>query len=48
METALQIRNLCKSYKNADFRLDNISFQILQGAIMGFVGKNCTGNSNHT
>ncbi len=45
METALQIRNLCKSYKNADFKLDNVSFQIPKGSIMGFVGKNGAGKS---
>ena len=45
METALQIRNLCKSYKNTDFKLDNVSFQIPKGSIMGFVGKNGAGKS---
>lgn len=45
METALQISNLCKSYKNADFKLDNVSLQIPKGSIMGFVGKNGAGKS---
>lgn len=47
METALQISNLCKSYKKADFKLDNVSFQIPNGSIMGFVGKNGAGKKHH-
>ncbi len=45
METALQISNLCKSYKNADFHLENVSISIPSGSIMGFVGKNGAGKS---
>lgn len=45
MEVALQITNLCKSYKNTDFKLDNVSLQIPNGSIMGFVGKNGAGKS---
>ncbi len=45
METALQISNLCKSYKNADFQLENVSIRIPRGSIMGFVGKNGAGKS---
>ncbi len=45
METALQISNLCKSYKKSDFKLDNVSFEIPKGSIMGFVGKNGAGKS---
>ncbi len=45
METALQISNLCKSYKNADFQLENVSIKIPSGSIMGFVGKNGAGKS---
>lgn len=46
MEAALQIRNLCKSYKNTEFKLQNVSFQIPSGTIMGFVGKNGAGKSS--
>ena len=46
MEAALQIRNLCKSYKNTEFKLENVSFQIPSGTIMGFVGKNGAGKSS--
>lgn len=45
MDFALQINNLCKSYKNTDFKLQNVSFNIPQGAIVGFVGKNGAGKS---
>ena len=46
MEAALQIRNLCKSYKKSDFRLENVSIKIPSGSIMGFVGKNGAGKSS--
>lgn len=45
MDFALQINNLCKSYKNTDFKLQNISFNIPKGSIVGFVGKNGAGKS---
>ena len=45
MNYALQIENLCKSYKNTDFKLNNVSFNIPTGSIMGFVGKNGAGKS---
>lgn len=40
---ALKVKNLCKEYK--DFHLDNISFELPKGFIMGFVGKNGAGKS---
>lgn len=45
MDVALEIRNLCKSYKNTDFKLQNVSLSIPKGSIMGFVGKNGAGKS---
>lgn len=45
MDYALQINNLCKSYKNTDFKLQNVSFNIPKGSIVGFVGKNGAGKS---
>lgn len=45
MEYALQIENLCKTYKNADFKLDNVSIAVPKGTIMGFVGENGAGKS---
>lgn len=45
MDFALQVNNLCKSYKNTSFKLENVSFNIPKGSIMGFVGKNGAGKS---
>lgn len=43
MSDAISISNLKKSYK--DFTLNNISFQVPKGAIMGFVGENGAGKT---
>lgn len=43
MENILDIKNLCKSYKN--FKLDNISFQIKRGFVMGLIGENGAGKT---
>lgn len=43
MENILDIKNLCKSYKN--FKLDNISFQIKKGFVMGLIGENGAGKT---
>jgi len=43
MSTVLEIKNLCKEYPK--FKLDNVSFSIEQGTIMGFVGRNGAGKS---
>lgn len=40
---ALKVTNLCKEY--SDFKLDNISFHLPKGFIMGLVGKNGAGKS---
>lgn len=45
MEYALQIENLCKTYKDTNFKLQEVSFSIPNGSIMGFVGKNGAGKS---
>lgn len=45
MDFSIQINNLCKSYKNTDFELQNVSFDIPKGSIVGFVGKNGAGKS---
>lgn len=43
MEKVLEINGLCKSYPG--FSLENISFSIEKGSIMGFVGRNGAGKS---
>lgn len=43
MSAVLEIKNLCKSYES--FRLDNVSFSVRQGHIMGFIGRNGAGKS---
>lgn len=45
MEYSLKVENLCKAYKNTDFKLDNVTFSIPKGSIMGLVGKNGAGKS---
>ena len=39
----LKVKNLCKSYAN--FCLDNISFELPKGYILGFLGKNGAGKT---
>lgn len=39
----LEVKNLCKSYKGFD--LNNVSFDIPEGAIMGLIGENGAGKS---
>lgn len=43
MNNAFEIQNLCKSYK--DFSLNNVSFSLPAGYIMGFVGQNGAGKT---
>lgn len=43
MSYAVEVNNLCKSYR--DFRLQNISFCLPAGSIMGFVGENGAGKT---
>ena len=40
---AIEINNLTKSYDG--FKLDNISFNVKQGSIMGFIGQNGAGKT---
>ena len=39
----LSVKGLCKSYPG--FSLQNVSFEIKEGKIMGFVGRNGAGKS---
>ena len=43
MEYAIEIKNLNKEYKK--FKLDNVSFKVPRGSIMGFIGENGAGKS---
>lgn len=39
----IEIKNLCKDY--GDFKLDNITFSVPSGSVVGFVGENGAGKS---
>ena len=43
MNNALEVRELCKTY--GDFKLDQVSFSLPVGYIMGFVGQNGAGKT---
>lgn len=43
MDNILEVKNLCKSYN--EFKLNNVSFCLPSGSIMGFVGENGAGKS---
>jgi len=44
MDNILQIMNLTKNYK--DFKIDNVSFELERGCIMGFIGQNGAGKTS--
>jgi len=43
MDNILELKNLKKSYK--DFTLDNLTFNLKRGSVMGFIGPNGSGKS---
>lgn len=43
MDYALKLQQVTKTYKNSDFILDQVSFSVPTGSIMGFVGENGAG-----
>ena len=45
MNAILEVQGLTKQYPNSDFSLNNVSFSIPKGAIMGFVGENGAGKT---
>jgi len=45
MNAILEVQGLEKKYKNSHFSLNNVSFSIPNGAIMGFVGENGAGKT---
>jgi len=45
MSAILEVNGLMKKYKNSDFYLNDVSFSIPSGTIMGFIGENGAGKS---
>lgn len=45
MENILELQQLSKTFAKSDFTLDNVSFSLPYGAIMGFVGENGAGKT---
>ena len=45
MSNILEVSNICKTYPKSHFALDNISFVVPQGSIMGLVGENGSGKT---
>ena len=45
MSVILEVKGLAKQYPKSDFRLNNVSFSIPSGSIMGFVGENGAGKT---
>jgi len=45
MNYSLEVENLSKSFGKSDFSLQNVSFKIPNGSIMGFVGENGAGKT---
>lgn len=45
MENILELKSLSKTFPKSDFVLDNVSFSLPYGAIMGFVGENGAGKT---
>lgn len=41
----LEVKNLCKTFRQSEFALNNVSFTLPRGAIMGFVGGNGAGKT---
>lgn len=44
--SALEVKGLCKRYPA--FSLENVSFSVPEGAVMGFIGRNGAGQIHHT
>lgn len=45
MNYALKLENVCKTYEMSDFVLDNVSFAVPMGSVMGFVSENGAGKT---
>lgn len=40
MENILELQQVSKTYPKSDFVLDNVTFSLPYGAVLGFVGEN--------
>lgn len=45
MENILKLQQVCKTFPKTNFTLDNLSFSVPYGSIMGFVGENGAGKT---
>lgn len=45
MENILELQQVCKTFPKSGFTLDNVSFSVPYGTIMGFVGENGAGKT---
>lgn len=45
MENILELQHISKAFSKSDFRLDDVSFSLPYGAILGFVGENGSGKT---
>lgn len=43
MDNILELQQVSKTFLKSDFTLDNVSFSLPYGAILGFVGENGAG-----
>ena len=41
MENILELQQVSKTFPRSDFALDNVSFALPYGAVLGFVGETC-------
>ena len=46
MENAIEVRGLCKRYP--DFQLQDVSFTVPAGSIVGFIGENGAGKTTRS
>lgn len=45
MENILELQQVSKTFPGSDFALDNVSFALPYGAVLGFVGENGAGKT---
>ncbi len=45
MENILELQQVSKTFPKSDFNLENVTFSLPYGAILGFVGENRAGKT---